>query len=455
MGKINIHNLHKTISYLKRNGLRETLVTIKEHLPQSARENYRYDSPAAEVLELQRGRRWENPVSFSVVVPAYHTPERYYKEMLESVLAQTYPHWQLVIGDAGEGDELERLAVSYGDKRISYHRLSGNRGIADNTNETLQWAEGDYIALLDHDDVLTPDALYEMAAAMEQEEGKREGAMPRMLYSDEDKCDENAARFYEPNIKPEFNLDLLMTNNYICHLLVMEAELLKGLGFRSAYDGAQDHDLVLRAAACLWRVPGAILHIPRVLYHWRCHSASTAANPESKLYAYEAGVKASQNFVDSQGWKAKVSMTQHMGFSRTQYDPPLLEQRREVGVIGGRVLGRARRIVGGMMSETGEVQYLGLKDGYSGYLNRAILVQQAQALDLRCIRLSGQCRDMFREITGLEYEENGITGMYDWQKLPADYDYAGMGLKLSLALREAGYVLLWDPQVICELETTK
>lgn len=150
MGKINIHNLHKTISYLKRNGLRETLVTIKEHLPQSARENYRYDSPAAEVLELQRGRRWENPVSFSVVVPAYHTPERYYKEMIESVLAQTYPHWQLVIGDAGEGDELERLAVSYGDKRISYHRLSGNRGIADNTNETLQWAEGDYIALLDH-----------------------------------------------------------------------------------------------------------------------------------------------------------------------------------------------------------------------------------------------------------------------------------------------------------------
>ena len=108
-----------------------------------------------------------------------------------------------------------------------------------------------------------------------------------------------------------------------------------------------------------------------------------------------------------------------------------------------------------MMSETGEVQYLGLKDGYSGYLNRAILVQQAQALDLRCIRLSGQCRDMFREITGLEYEENGNTGMYDWQKLPADYDYAGMGLKLSLALREAGYVLLWDPQMICELETTK
>jgi len=452
MGKINIHNLRKTISYLKRNGLRETLVTIKEHLPQSTQESYRYDPPAEDVLKRQRGRHWEAPLTISVVVPAYHTPERYYREMIESVLAQTYPHWQLVIGDAGEGDELERLAASYGDRRICCHRLSGNRGIAENTNETLQWAQGDYIALLDHDDVLTPDALYEMAAAMEQGRGGQEGTMPRMLYSDEDKCDENAARFYEPNFKPDFNLDLLLTNNYICHLLVMETGLMKRLGFRAAYDGAQDHDLVLRAAACLWRVPGAIAHIPRVLYHWRCHSASTAANPESKLYAYEAGVRASQDFADSQGWKAKVSMTQHMGFSRTEYDPPLLTQRREVGAIGGRVLGRARRIVGGMMDETGKVQYLGLKDGYSGYLNRAILVQQAQALDLRCIRLSGQCRDIFREATGLEYEENGDNGMYDWRKLPADYDYAGLGLKLSRLLREAGYVLLWDPQMVCDLE---
>ncbi len=453
MGKLNIHNLRKTISYLKRNGLRETLVTIKEHLPRGTRDNYRYDPPAEDALELQRSRYWEAPVTFSVVVPAYHTPERYYREMIESVLAQTYPFWQLVIGDAGEDNTLEQLTAAYEDSRICYHRLSANRSIADNTNETLQWARGDYIALLDHDDVLTPDALYEMAAAIEQGRGKTEGVMPRMLYSDEDKCDGDAARFYEPNIKPDFNLDLLLTNNYICHLLVMEAELIRHLGFRSAYDGAQDHDLALRAAAELWRTPGAILHIPRVLYHWRCHSASTAANPESKLYAYEAGVKASQDFVDKQGWKAKVSMTQHMGFSRTEYDPPLLSQRREVGAIGGRVLGKARRIAGGMMSEAGEVQYLGLKDGYSGYLNRAILVQQAQALDLRCIRLSGQCRELFRETTGLEYEEDEPGGMYAWQKLPADYDYAGMGLRLSHALRKAGYVLLWDPQMVCDLET--
>lgn len=174
-----------------------------------------------------------------------------------------------------------------------------------------------------------------------------------MLYSDEDKCDQCAGKFYEPNFKPDFNLDLLLTNNYICHLLVMQTALMKRLGFRAEYDGAQDHDLVLRAAAILWRIPGEILHISKVLYHWRCHSASTAANPESKLYAYEAGVKASQDFVDRQGWKARVAMTQHMGFSRTEYDPPILRQRPEIGALGGRVLDRTRRIVGGMMSESG------------------------------------------------------------------------------------------------------
>lgn len=449
MGRLSIHNLRKTISYLKRNGLRETLVTIQEHLPQTSRETYVYTPVAEQELERQRQREWRDPVTFSIVVPAYHTPEQYYRELLESVLAQTYPHWQLVIGDAGDEDSLGRLAASYGEERICYHRLSGNRSIADNTNETLQWAGGDYVALLDHDDLLTPDALYEMAAAIES--GKQDGSLPRMLYSDEDKCDENAQRFYEPNIKPDFNLDLLLTNNYICHLLVMESGLIKELGFRAEYDGAQDHDLVLRAAAGLWRIPGAILHIPRVLYHWRCHSASTAANPESKLYAYEAGVRASQDFADRRGWKARVSMTQHMGFSRTEYDPPVLEQRREIGAVGGRVLGKARRIVGGMMDEAGQVQYLGLKDGYSGYLNRALLVQQVQALDLRCLKLSGQCGELFLQVTGQEYEEDGSTGMYRWQSLPPGSDPAVLGLKLSRALREAGYILLWDPQMVCDL----
>ena len=453
MGKLSVDNLRKTISYLKRNGPGETMLAIKERLLPQKQETYTYEAVSGKVLEEQKAHIWQEPVIFSILVPAYRTPERYYREMIESVRKQTYPHWQLVIGDAGKGEVLERIAGSYGDERICYHHLSGNRGIADNTNETLQWATGDYISLLDHDDLLTPDALYEMAAVIETaaKAGKGADTAPQMLYSDEDKCDEEAKRFYEPNRKPDFNLDLLMTNNYICHLLVLRADVMRQLGFRREYDGAQDHDLVLRAAGLLRSTPGAIRHIPRVLYHWRCHSASTAANPESKLYAYEAGVRASQDFVNSQGWRATVSMTQHMGFSRTQYDPPVLVQRKEIGALGGRVLGKGRRIVGGMMNDAGVVQYQGLKDGYSGYLNRATLVQQAQALDLRCIRLGESCRELFREITGLEYQTDVVNDMYDWRRLPADYDYAGMGLRLSRRLREAGYVLLWDPQLVCDL----
>ncbi|MBO5283699.1 MAG: hypothetical protein J6B43_11360 [Lachnospiraceae bacterium] len=116
------------------------------------------------------------------------------------------------------------------------------------------------------------------------------------------------------------------------------------------------------------------------------------------------------------------------------------------------MLGKGRRIVGGMMNDAGEVQYQGLKDGYSGYLNRALLVQQAPALDLRCICLRESCRELFREVTGLEYRTEETSGRFDWRSLPADYDFAGMGLRLSRRLREEGYVLLWDPQLVCELQ---
>ncbi|MBO5283136.1 MAG: glycosyltransferase, partial [Lachnospiraceae bacterium] len=154
MGKLSINNIRKTVSYLKRNGLKETLVTVKERLKPQRQEPY--TAVSGQQLEEQKARIWQEPVTFSILVPAYHTPERYFREMIESVRSQTYPHWQLVIGDAGEEDTLAQIAASYGDERISYHHLSGNRGIADNTNETLQWARGDYIALLDHDDLLAP-----------------------------------------------------------------------------------------------------------------------------------------------------------------------------------------------------------------------------------------------------------------------------------------------------------
>ena len=178
------------------------------------------------------------------------------------------------------------------DSRIRYVRTAENKGMSENTNEALQYATGDYVGLLDHDDLLTPDALYEMAMTLQN--ANEQGIEAALVYSDEDKCDTEAKIYYEPHVKLGFNWDLLLSNNYICHFLAMKTELIKKLGFRKEYDGAQDFDLVLRATLEKDE-KDEILHVEKILYHWRCHDLSTAANPQSKLYAYEAGKRAAES----------------------------------------------------------------------------------------------------------------------------------------------------------------
>lgn len=206
------------------------------------------------------------------------------------------------------------------------------------------YATGDYAALLDHDDTLTPDALYEMAAEIERQE--KDGIELQMLYSDEDKCDSSGTQFFEVNKKKEFNLDLILSNNYICHFLVMKRQLMQELGFRSVCDGAQDYDLVLRAVSgmmgkdkrrnTIQELP--IAHVPGVLYHWRCHQASTAENPDSKQYAYDAGKRALQDFLRSREWKGTVQSLKHLGFYRIEFQPDLMTNRPDVAVIGGKLV---------------------------------------------------------------------------------------------------------------------
>ena len=161
--------------------------------------------------------------------------------------------------------------------------MGENLGIADNTNEALKLATGDYVAFCDHDDILPEYALYEVVIAINQ------NPAADFIYSDEDKIDIAGKTVFEPQFKPDFNKDMLRSVNYICHLLVVKKDLLKKLkGFDKAYDGAQDYDFILRAS----EQAKQIVHIPKVLYHWRCHMNSTASNPESKLYAFEAGERA-------------------------------------------------------------------------------------------------------------------------------------------------------------------
>ena len=182
----------------------------------------------------------------------------------------------------------------------------------------IDLAKGDYIALLDHDDLLTEDALFEMVKKIEEE--KNAGKIAKIIFSDEDKCNSEASRFFAPHFKAGYNKELLFTNNYICHFLLCKAELMKELLLRSEFDGAQDFDFVLRATSYVNNEAEqgkavSICHVPKVLYHWRCHENSTAENPESKMYAYEAGKRAVQAAFEELGRNVQVS--QILGINRS------------------------------------------------------------------------------------------------------------------------------------------
>ncbi len=466
VAKLNIANLKKTLYYLQRNGLRETWISVRERLTETDR--YFFTPCSEEELERQSNRDWKNPITFSIVVPLYRTPEKYLSRMIASVMQQSYPHWELILADATEDHSVEEILQQQGfltgsaqntsggyagaitaDGRVHYVHLTENAGIAANTNQALAYARGEYIGLLDHDDVLTPDALYEMADAIAR--ANDNGVSVAFAYSDEDKCDGEETRYYDPNYKEDFNYDLILSNNYICHFLVMEAELMKRLGFRSECDGAQDYDLVLRAVAEILAAKEnaaeeRILHISKVLYHWRCHEASTAANPHSKKYAYEAGLRALQDHVTRRGIPAKAEETKHVGFYRLQYKE-VLQDRPDVAAVGGRVLSGKRhgRITGGRMTADGKVFYEGLPEGFGGYLHRAELSQDAEALDLRCLRIQPVYREIFEEIVGVPYTEiqrqPGQQPVFDVDTLPAGADIPALSLRLSQSLRKQGRLL--------------
>lgn len=438
MGRINKANVKKTIYYLKRNGIRNTWYAVKERLEQGKRSPYSYVAPTEEELARQRVTNPGYQGIISIVVPTYNTPPKYLCEMIDSVVNQTYSNWELVLADATEGDSLLRIVASYGDKRIRYIRLRDNAGIANNTNGGLEHVSGEFVGLLDHDDVLTEDALFEVAV--------RIASGAKLIYSDEDKCNENITKYFDANFKEDFNLNLLLSNNYICHFMVMESELMKKLMLRPLYDGAQDYDLVLRATEAL-NEKDVIAHIPKVLYHWRCHTGSTAENPESKRYAYEAGRRALQDYADRHGWKAEAEHLKHLGFYRLNYETDVFENRTDLGAIGGKVIKRGKSI-GGRITEEGEVLYEGLPAAYSGYLNRAVLTQDSYAVDVRCMRLRKECISNFEKITNVSYIENPKTGLFDAGCLPKETDYLALSLEVSRAIREAGYEIMYDPVLV-------
>lgn len=230
---------------------------------------------------------------FSILVPIYNTDPEYLLPMIESVRNQIYPHWQLcLVDDCSPKTYLKHILEheALQDDRISIQLNEVNQGISVTTNDALAMAKGDYIALLDHDDEISIDALYENAKVINQHSDVG------LIYSDEDKMEMDGSRL-EPYFKPDFSPDLLHTNNYICHFTIIKKSIADDIGgFREGLDGSQDHDIIIRAAAAAER----IVHIPKILYHWRKIPGSTAVEYDSKSYAWEAGRKAVEDQLQKQ-----------------------------------------------------------------------------------------------------------------------------------------------------------
>ncbi len=293
----------KNRAIIKEKGLRRFVRQIyREAQTREPYERYYKDHAVTKKeWKLQRKTVLPNAPFFSIVVPLYETPKQYLKDLVDSVLSQSYGKFELCLADGSADDHLrEYLRSSYGnEERIRYRHLKKNAGISGNTNEAIAMAQGDFIVFADHDDVLEKDALY-LAA----EQIASDPAID-VVYTDEDLMDADGVPFY-PHFKPDFNLEFLRCINYICHLVAVRKSLLDRTGLlRPECDGAQDFDLLLRISEKTDRFS----HIPKVLYHWRSHPQSTAGNQDSKQYAIDASIRALRDHYERLGIDARVEYT--------------------------------------------------------------------------------------------------------------------------------------------------
>lgn len=279
---------------------------------------YRQFMPDEAELARQRDEVFAYAPLISIVAPAYETPERYLRELIHSVLEQSYQNFELCIADGSVRDRVQEIVAEYAarDGRIRYQKLSENGGISENTNRGFDMAGGEYIVLMDHDDLLAKNALYEMASCLNREYKKEEREYA-MIYSDEDKINGDGTVHSRPHFKPDYNREFLRHNNYICHLLCVSARLLKKAGgLNKEYDGAQDYDFVLRCVD----VGAVVRHVPKILYHWRIHEGSTAGNSENKAYAFDNGCRAIEAHLKRCGDPGRAGVTANLGVYHVSYE---------------------------------------------------------------------------------------------------------------------------------------
>lgn len=315
---------------IKKIGFKNTLREIKRYIsmgtlsePQKIYEKWiELNEPNEEELEIQRKTKFEIEPKISIIIPMYNTPKKFFEELVDSLIQQTYRNWELCLADGSNEEDEELKEIYKKDDRIKYKFIGENKGISENTNEALNLATGDYIALLDHDDLLPVFSLFEIVKCINNH--------PEVdfIYTDEDKFEELGGKRYDPYFKSDFGPDTLRANNFICHFSVFRRDLMDKLGgFRKEFDGAQDYDIILRMSENAKH----IIHIPKILYHWRVHELSTAkAGAHAKPYAYEAGKKAVQAQIDRLGLKGHVEDGNTLGTYKVNYE---IEGNPKVSII--------------------------------------------------------------------------------------------------------------------------
>lgn len=281
--------IQKVGTSLKKRGIMTTLKMIlcrlqgKAYIEKDSQDYetwYAHHKVSEEDLMTQKAHVFPYEPLISIVIPIYNTPLSYLKDVIASVMEQSYRNWELILVDGHSTKQETTMCLkSLDDPQIQVVWLEENRMISNNTNEGVKVAKGEYIGLVDHDDLLTPDALFCMVEKLNEHPYD-------MVYSDEDKINSDSTHIFQPHFKPDFSIDTLRSYNYITHFTILKKAMLDEVGiFDSACDGAQDYDLFLRFAA----KTDKIAHVPRILYHWRVHQSSTAQDVSAKTYVLDAG----------------------------------------------------------------------------------------------------------------------------------------------------------------------
>lgn len=459
----------KAVGVYKRYGLSGFIIKLNEKIQSPMRS---YSKRAADFLpteeELEKQRAYTFPVEpvISIVVPAYETKEEFLNQLLASLEKQSYDNWELCIADGSTSDAVENVIRKKQEcysresrrYRIQYQRLKENNGISENTNEGLKLVTGSYVGFMDHDDVLELNALYEVVKVI------NDFPDVDVIYSDEDKVSYDLGRHTQPHFKTDFNLELLRDNNYICHFLVVSKSLLEQVkGFRKEFDGSQDYDFILRCVEQAKQVK----HIPKILYHWRMHSASTAGDSDSKTYTFDAGQRAVAEHLKRMQIPAEVEKRIEVGCFHVKYKPKIPYRKEEyilmmpegvvpvsdgweeefysylsqerVGIVGGKTFDKNGKVRqnGLIFSADGTIYpaFHGLNSKYKGYCRRAVLAQEVSAVSFE-----------FAMIKKEAYEKAGGFRM----ELPHPY----REMDFCLRLRKAGYAVVLDPyaQAVVEKE---